>query len=1270
MSHKIFDNISRKYALSKTLRFELASTEQTLKNLKIHNILTKDEKKEKAYHEIKPLFDELHNIFITESLEKSQISWEDYIAKYSRKTEENKKELENIEKNLREEIGKLFAHTGEYWKSELNKNFSKPVLKDKWYKILTEAWILHILREKYPDKKEFIDEFDGFFTYFSGFNQNRENYYTTKEEKSTAIATRIVHENLPKFCGNKEIFEKKKDSYLSIYEYLKNLGKILQIKWKSGEMENLYPITEDIFESYFFNSCLSQNGIDEYNRIIGHYNELINLYNQNNSSEKLSHFKTLYKQIGSKWEKTFEIFSLENTDAMRKLIEEKYIPEIAEKHQKIKEIFQTLNHKTWEDFSKIFLSKNSINTISAKIFSNWMTISEKMIVNKIWKQDNNWEVIIPEYTSMSSIFNSINNEKIEEIFKEEKIKNLDISTANPSEIFLKILQNDIETAIIQTQEYQKELLKILPSFDKEKSEHKEILKNFADESRIPFMMLKYFLAKKIHNTETDSEFYNDIDAVFQDCEIFTNYDPIRNFITKKIITSDKMKLNFENGTLAGGWDVNKESANSCVILLDENNHEWLAIMTKWNNQVFQKEVTEWKWKNKIIQKNPLYNEDSNWWKKMEYKLLPWPNKMLPKCLIPWKEPQKYGATDEILEIYKSGSFKKSEKNFSKNSLYKMIDFYKESLPKYEDWKVFDFQFKKTEEYEDISQFYSDVEIQWYKLDFVNINKTELQKLENEEKIFLFQIKNRDYNKANNQKKDSNKNLHTLYWQAIFSNLENKPKLNGEAELFFRKASQIIFKKDENGKEILNKKDEKIIEKIRYTRDKFLFHVPITLNFCLKENNINEIIKNLITENDNIKFLGIDRGEKHLLYYSLTDKNGKILEQWSLNEFFDGKKYHNYHEKLTKISENRDKARKSWQTIGTIKEMKEGYISQAVKKITDLAIEYSAIIVMEDLNTGFKRGRQKIEKSIYQKFELALAKKLNFVVLKNTKNNEIGSINNAYQLTPKVENYGDIENKKQIGIIFYTRANYTSQTDPATWWRKSIYIRKGVKNIKNDIIENFWDIYYENWEYIFEYIDKNEKRWKMYTKAHGKVLERYYWYRNKENNIWENKLINAEIILDEILKNFDKNRSILAQIEEWIEPTSWEKLRFAIEIISQIRNSGNTEKDNDFLLSPIRDENGKHFDSRYYLEKISKETDANNIEKPVSGDANGAYNIARKWIIMAEHIRQDFKNNSEKDLSLYIPDQEWDLWLNNQEKWKNELSIFASKKAMEKQRNKK
>ena len=47
-----------------------------------------------------------------------------------------------------------------------------------------------------------MQTFSKFFTYLSTYNENRENYYTYKEEKSTAVATRIVHENLPKFCDN------------------------------------------------------------------------------------------------------------------------------------------------------------------------------------------------------------------------------------------------------------------------------------------------------------------------------------------------------------------------------------------------------------------------------------------------------------------------------------------------------------------------------------------------------------------------------------------------------------------------------------------------------------------------------------------------------------------------------------------------------------------------------------------------------------------------------------------------------------------------------------------------------------------------------------------------------------------------------------------------------------------------------------------------------------------------------------------------------------
>jgi CRISPR-associated protein Cpf1 len=97
--------------------------------------------------------------------------------------------------------------------------------------------------------------------------------------------------------------------------------------------------------------------------------------------------------------------------------------------------------------------------------------------------------------------------------------------------------------------------------------------------------------------------------------------------------------------------------------------------------------------------------------------------------------------------------------------------------------------------------------------------------------------------------------------------------------------------------------------------------------------------------------------------------------------------------------------------------------------------------LENLNSGFKNSRKKIEKQVYQKLELALAKKLNFVVNKSAKDEELLSVQKALQLTPPVNNFGDIENARQYGIMLYTRANYTSQTDPKTGWRKTIYLKK-------------------------------------------------------------------------------------------------------------------------------------------------------------------------------------------------------------------------------------
>lgn len=73
-----YEKMTRNYAISKTLRFELLPIGMTRTNLERYEILIKDAKKDKAYHEIKPLFDEIHDKFISESLEKSEISWTEY----------------------------------------------------------------------------------------------------------------------------------------------------------------------------------------------------------------------------------------------------------------------------------------------------------------------------------------------------------------------------------------------------------------------------------------------------------------------------------------------------------------------------------------------------------------------------------------------------------------------------------------------------------------------------------------------------------------------------------------------------------------------------------------------------------------------------------------------------------------------------------------------------------------------------------------------------------------------------------------------------------------------------------------------------------------------------------------------------------------------------------------------------------------------------------------------------------------------------------------
>ncbi|WP_059369022.1 hypothetical protein [Treponema endosymbiont of Eucomonympha sp.] len=104
--------------------------------------------------------------------------------------------------------------------------------------------------------------FNSFFTYFSDYNTNSENYYAVDKERTTAVATRIVHDNLPKFCDNSIQFSQdkivikrksketitipaRKDEYLNTYQFLKDSEKTTQIKdAATNTMIEAYPVDE------------------------------------------------------------------------------------------------------------------------------------------------------------------------------------------------------------------------------------------------------------------------------------------------------------------------------------------------------------------------------------------------------------------------------------------------------------------------------------------------------------------------------------------------------------------------------------------------------------------------------------------------------------------------------------------------------------------------------------------------------------------------------------------------------------------------------------------------------------------------------------------------------------------------------------------------------------------------------------------------------------------------------------------------------------------
>ncbi|MCL1969147.1 MAG: hypothetical protein FWF65_06275, partial [Bacteroidetes bacterium] len=520
-------NFTNLYSLSKTLRFELIPQGKTLetfskwieefneKETSAENLFAKDKNIFDAYVALKPILDKIHEEFITYSLESEiakGIKFEKYYELYKKRQNKEKDDdsLSKIEKALRESIGETYKAGKELFDKN-NEDVQESIIeepesydeddnesdneenkkKKSVIKFLMDKSIInHIDKfvKKYVSEdlteeklKAHLATFKGFYTYFSGYNINRRNYYEFKEEKATAIATRIVHENLPTFCDNVIRFEDNKDDYLKIYEFLKDKNIITEIKNATTDtMTEIECIKDDIFKISHFSDCLSQLQIEEYNRYIRSYNYLINLYNQSHRNDKdykkIDEFEILYKQIGcgTKKELLFALIKSKENELTEKQKQQRNAILTVEKTLNIaietgKKYFEKDDSsqgirtipdfmdwlRNCEDWNGIYWSKVAVTKISNTYFANWHDLKDKLKGNKAcvsFDKNREEQIKLNDAVELSGLFTVLDQNDVRTVFKNsvfENFKDVINYDLSPSKNLINFLCADIEKNIIQ-----------------------------------------------------------------------------------------------------------------------------------------------------------------------------------------------------------------------------------------------------------------------------------------------------------------------------------------------------------------------------------------------------------------------------------------------------------------------------------------------------------------------------------------------------------------------------------------------------------------------------------------------------------------------------------------------------------------------------------------------------------------------------------------------------------------------------------------------------
>jgi CRISPR-associated protein Cpf1 len=101
------------------------------------------------------------------------------------------------------------------------------------------------------------------------------------------------------------------------------------------------------------------------------------------------------------------------------------------------------------------------------------------------------------------------------------------------------VKNDVENTYQAYQHEKKQLLTL----------QKDTIKNLGDQAISLLRFLKVFKVQADKIPGEFAEVYNDLDRIIAEFPITKHYDALRNYLTKKPFSQEKIKLNFDCSTL-------------------------------------------------------------------------------------------------------------------------------------------------------------------------------------------------------------------------------------------------------------------------------------------------------------------------------------------------------------------------------------------------------------------------------------------------------------------------------------------------------------------------------------------------------------------------------------------------------------------------------------------------------------------------------------------------------------------------------------------------